>query len=58
MLSLGPSDVFSLLYGESATNPQQVHGKFTEFSEAAKVHSNDDGINRHRLAPFNAYDAI
>jgi len=28
---------------------------FTEFTEAAKVHSNDDGISRHRLAPFNAY---
>jgi len=28
---------------------------FTEFTEAAKVHSNDDSISRHRLAPFNAY---
>jgi len=28
---------------------------FTAFTEAAKVHSNDDGISRHRLAPFNAY---
>jgi len=27
-------------------------GKFTE---ATVVHSNDDGISRHRLAPFNAY---
>ena len=29
--------------------------KFTEFTEAAEVHSNDDGISRHRLAPYNAY---
>ena len=29
--------------------------KINEFTEAAKVHSNDDGISRHRLAPFNAY---
>jgi len=27
----------------------------TDFTEAAKVHSNADGISRHRLAPFNAY---
>jgi len=40
---------------------QQARGRkipspkiFTEFTEAAKVHSNDDGISRHRLAPFNA----
>jgi len=25
------------------------------FTEAAKVLSNDDGISRHRIAPFNAY---
>jgi len=28
---------------------------FTEFTEAAKVHSNDDGLSRHGLAPFNVY---
>ena len=28
---------------------------FTEFTEAAKVHSNDDSISRHRLEPFNAF---
>jgi len=28
---------------------------FAEFTEAAKVHSNDDGISRHGFAPFNAY---
>ena len=27
---------------------------FTEFTESAKVHSNDDGISRHMLAPYNA----
>jgi len=39
---------------------QQVSGKWelfltTNFTEAAKDHSNDDGISRHRLAPFNVY---
>ena len=29
-----------------------------EFTEAAKVHSNDDGLSRHRLAPFNVYYLI
>ena len=31
------------------------HYAVVEFTEAAKVHSNDDGVSRHRLAPFNAY---
>ena len=26
-----------------------------EFTEAAEVHSNDDDVSRHRLAPYNAY---
>ena len=26
---------------------------FTEFTEAAKVHSNDDGISRQRLVPYH-----
>jgi len=29
--------------------------ELAQFTEAAKDHSNDDGISRHRLASFDAY---
>ena len=41
--------------GPATENAASASFFFTEFTEAAKVHSNDDGISRHRLVPFNAY---
>jgi len=41
---------------DAVSSPEgKIFTEFTEFTEAAKVHSNDDGLSRHRLAPFNVY---
>jgi len=42
-----------LLKIDSDMQIKQNHNN--EFTEATKVHSNDDGVCRDRLAPFNAY---
>lgn len=49
------SDLATLLTGIVGCRAIGAKGLFfTEFIEAAKVQSNDDGISGHKLAPYNA----
>jgi len=48
-------DIYSTRNSQFLSKSGTVHIKFTKFIKVAKVHSNGDGISRHRVAPFNAY---
>jgi len=41
--------------GGNDQTPSGALSAAVRFSEAGKVHSNDDNISRHRFAPYNAY---
>lgn len=42
----------SLFLGLHPNGKMLLHLRSNRFTEAAEVHSNDDGVNRHMLTPF------